>query len=157
MCTAIKGAAPGTTVGTAITLQPSFGLSVSPADGSQAAVGTACTSDYVSIPVGIVSGIAATLSAAAIAGYNAEASSTTTRYCGRFFATVAGSASATTVATSVCSLAVPFELAVDFNDDEYCTANDSGKICEMYTDKAAATTGGGGILGFSLCYAQVDA
>ena len=49
-----------------------------------------------------MSGIAATLSAAAIAGYNAEASSTTTRYCGRFFATVAGSASATTVATSVC-------------------------------------------------------
>ena len=55
------------------------------------------------------------------------------------------------------ALAVPFELAVDFNDDEFCSAKTSGKICEFYSGAGAALTGGGGILGFSLCYTQLAA
>ena len=60
------------------------------------------------------------------------------------------------------ALSVPFELAVDFNDDELCNANDGPDNCEFYGGNAAdaaqkVLVGGGGILGFSLCYAQIDA
>ena len=48
---------------------------------------------------------------------------------------------------------VPFEVAVDFDDEEVCTANTDVKACEPYVT-AAAVGGGGGILGFSLCYVQ---
>ena len=54
------------------------------------------------------------------------------------------------------ALAVPFELGVDFNDDEFCSSKASGVKCEFYSGKSTSTTGGGGILGFSLCYAQKD-
>ena len=56
---------------------------------------------------------------------------------------------------------MPFELGVDFNDDEFCTAIASADKCEWYGGSAASAAqkvlvGGGGILGFSLCYNQVD-
>ena len=51
---------------------------------------------------------------------------------------------------------VPFELEVNMDDDEMCTANTSGVTCEFQSGTAAAATGGGGITGFSLCYTQTD-
>jgi len=150
MCTSIVGKAIDT-AGSPIILQPSFGLSISPADASQSAVGTSCTSDYVTIPQAMVSTIATSLSSNSY--YAAAAISPATRYCGRYFATTA----AAYAATSVCTLSVPFELAVDFNDDEWCTNNASGVKCEFYSGDGTATTGGGGIQGFSLCYTQIDA
>ena len=57
---------------------------------------------------------------------------------------------------SFAALSVPFELGVDFNDDEVCTANTGGATCEFMSGKTASTTGGGGILGFSLCYIQTS-
>ena len=51
---------------------------------------------------------------------------------------------------------MPFELGVDFNDDEFCTANTDAKTCEFYGGAAVGVVGGGGILGFNLCYAQTD-
>ena len=56
----------------------------------------------------------------------------------------------------ILALSVPFEIAVDFNDDELCTANDAATNCEFQVGNAADTTGGGGILGFSMCYQQID-
>ena len=56
---------------------------------------------------------------------------------------------------SFAAPSVPFELGVDFNDDEVCTANTGGATCEFQSGTAAKTTGGGGILGFSLCYTQL--
>merc|ERR1712141_756647 len=149
MCTSIVGSATAT-IGSPVILQPSFGLSLSPAAGSQSAVGSACTSDYITIPSAVTKAIAAILSSNTV--MIAETTSTATRFCGRYLATNA----ATYAVQSVCSLAVPFELAVDFNDDEFCSNRASGVKCEFYSGKSAATTGGGGILGFSLCYAQLD-
>lgn len=151
-CTAVVGITTGTatTVGTTLASQPSFGLSLSPAAGSQAGVGTSCSSDYVTIPQAVVSTIAAILNTNTVVG--AQASSPTTRLCGRYFQTSA----ATFTAQSVCSLAVPFELGVDFNDDEFCSANTAANTCEFYGGASQKVTGGGGILGFSLCYVQVD-
>jgi len=149
MCTSIAGTAIAT-AGVAVITQPSFGLSISPADGSQSAVGSACTSDYITIPQAVTKANAAILSTNTV--MVAETTSTATRFCGRYLNT-----SATIyAAVSICSLAVPFELAVDFNDDEFCSNKASGVKCEFYSGKSTSTTGGGGILGFSLCYAQKD-
>ena len=49
---------------------------------------------------------------------------------------------------------VPFELGVDFNDDEVCTAETSPLTCEFLVVNSATISGGGGITGFSLCYTQ---
>ena len=54
------------------------------------------------------------------------------------------------------ALSVPFELGVDFNDNEVCTANTGGATCEFASGAGAAVNGGGGIVGFSLCYTQTD-
>merc|ERR1739844_212823 len=150
MCTSIVGSSIAI-AGTPVILQPSFGLSVSPAAGSQSAAGSACTSDYISIPSAVTKANAAILSSNTV--MIAETTSHATRFCGRYLATDA----ATYADQSVCSLAVPFELAVDFNDDEFCSDRASGKKCEFYSGAGAALTGGGGILGFSLCYTQLAA
>jgi len=149
MCTSIVGSSIAI-AGTPVILQPSFGLSLSPDDGSQSAAGSACTSDYISIPSAVTKANAAILSSNTV--MVAETTSHATRFCGRYLATNA----ATYAVQSVCSLAVPFELAVDFNDDEFCSNRASGVKCEFYSGKSATTTGGGGILGFSLCYTQLD-
>ena len=49
---------------------------------------------------------------------------------------------------------VPFELGVDFNDDEVCTAETNPTTCEFLVVNSASISGGGGITGFSLCYTQ---
>merc|ERR1711910_159236 len=150
MCTSIVGSATAT-IGSPVILQPSFGLSLSPAAGSQSAAGSACTSDYISIPSAVTKANAAILSSNTV--MVAETTSHATRFCGRYLATTA----ATYADQSICSLAVPFELAVDFNDDEFCSDRASGAKCEFYSGAGAALTGGGGILGFSLCYTQLAA
>lgn len=149
-CTSITGASIAI-AGSAVILQPSFGLSVSPDDGSQSAFGTACSSDYITIPASVKSAIAAILSSNTY--FPGADSSPGTKYCGRYLGTTA----ATYAAQSICTLAVPFELSVDFNDDEFCSANTNGILCEFHSGAAAITTGGGGILGFSMCYQQIDA
>jgi hypothetical protein len=146
-CTTIAGTSTGIK-DNAVTTQPSFGLSLSPAAASQSAVGTACTSDYITIPQGMKKANAAILSANTV--LSAKSSTMSTRYCGRYLQTNA----AAYAATSICSLAVPFELGVDFNDDEHCTAVTAGNTCEHASGSSTSTTGGGGILGFSLCYTQ---
>ena len=57
----------------------------------------------------------------------------------------------------VLALSVPFELNVDFNDDELCTANTSAVTCEFQASNVADTMGSGGILGFNMCFQQIDA
>ena len=47
----------------------------------------------------------------------------------------------------------PFEVGVDFDSHEVCTANTSAATCESQ-QTASNVGGGGGILGFSLCYIQ---
>merc|ERR1711936_1214724 len=113
-CTTLLGIAINI-AGSPTTSQPSFGLSLSPAAGSQSAVGMACTTDYVTIPQAVSSAIAVILNSNTVVG--AQASSPATKICGRYFNTVA----AVYAAISICSLAVPFELGVDFDNDEFCT------------------------------------
>ena len=48
---------------------------------------------------------------------------------------------------------VPFEVGIDFDDDEVCTANTAANTCE-FLGTTGAVTGGGGILGFSIAYKQ---
>lgn len=57
---------------------------------------------------------------------------------------------------TILALSVPFELGVDFNDDEFCTANTAANTCEFYGGATQTVVGAGGILGFNLCYNQVD-
>lgn len=151
-CTAVLGIAIAI-AGSPYTTQPSFGLSLSPDEGSQGAIGTACTSDYLTIPQAVSSAIAVILNSNTVVG--GQGTSVADRFCGRYFSTVANTF-AIAGAQSICTLAVPFELGVDFNDDEFCTANNDAQACEFYGGAAAIVVGGGGILGFSLCYAQTD-
>merc|ERR1739844_583562 len=79
-CTTIAGTSTGIK-DNAVTTQPSFGLSLSPAAASQSAVGTACTSDYITIPQGMKKANAAILSENSVPA--GQATSPATRYCGR--------------------------------------------------------------------------
>lgn len=158
-CTSVVGIVTINIAGSPYTSQPSFGLSLSPAAGSQGAVGTACTSDYITVPQAVTSTIAAILNSNTVVG--GQSSSPGTRFCGRYFQTAAntfaiGTEAISGTGLSICSLAVPFELGVDFNDDEFCTAKTDAKTCEFYGGAAVGVVGAGGILGFNLCYAQVD-
>ena len=47
----------------------------------------------------------------------------------------------------------PFEVGVTFDSHEICTANTDPTTCESQV-AASNLGGGGGILGFSLCYVQ---
>jgi len=155
MCSSIVGSLTAS-ADKVVILQPSFGLSLSPDEAGQSEVGTSCSSDYISIPQAVTAAIAAILNSNTVAiGTSLTAGSPTTRFCGRYFQTSAAAYTlSSSIPTSVCSLSVPFELSVDFNDDEACTANSNSDTCEFASGKAAATGGGGGILGFSLCYTQ---
>merc|ERR1711953_305577 len=148
-CTSIAGTATASKDKAVIT-QPSFGLSLSPNDGSKSALGTSCSSDYITIPQSVSAAIAIIMMTNTV--LTGQASSPATRYCGRYFMTT----EATFKTTSICSLPVPFELGVDFNDNEVCTVNTGGATCEFASGASASTNGGGGILGFSLCYTQTS-
>jgi len=160
-CTSVVGKSTGTTAGSPVIIQPSFGLSVSPVEASQSGTGTKCTSDYISIPAAVTSAIAAILNTNTVMHKEDTSISATSRFCGRYLGTV-DNTFAIAGGVSVCSLSVPFELAVDFNDDEFCTTNLDADNCEFVGGNAASAAqkvlvGGGGILGFSLCYQQIDA
>jgi len=143
-CTDNVGGDPAA-VSKAVTDQPSFGLSISPNAASKSAINSKCGSDYVTIGSFISAAIAA-IKATILNPVDTLGS----KLCGRYFATV-GDALYNT--QSVCTLQVPFEIGIDFNDDELCTANTNALLCEsMGTMNSLG--GGGGILGFSLCYAQ---
>jgi len=143
-CTTIVGAVANTD-GIIATNQPSFGLSQSPTAASAASIGTWCLTDFVSL------GSTTTAAIAAILATTPDAvTSLANRYCGRYFQT---GQSAAFITQSVCTVQVPYELGVDFDDDEVCTAVTNTSTCELFVTKNSLG-GGGGILGFSLCYAQ---
>lgn len=142
-CTSIKGADPNA-ASKAVTDQPSFGLNLSPNAASKSGIGASCSDDYITIS----SFISATNAAILTSTVN-PVLSLGDRLCGRYLATEEG----TYNVQSVCSFRVPYELGVDFNDDEICSANTNALTCESQVTKASVG-GGGGILGFSLCYAQ---
>ena len=48
---------------------------------------------------------------------------------------------------------VPFELGVEFDDSEVCADDETPDECEAVVT-SESIGGGGGILGFSLCYVQ---
>jgi len=150
-CTHIVGAT-GTTAGGAATGQPSFGLSVSPATAGQSGVETACSTDYLFIPHVKEVDTAESKFTTAISDQDEEPDdSDPSRFCGRYLQTNAGAFA--TVGTSMCTWQTPFEVGVDFDSHEVCTANTSAATCESQ-QTASNVGGGGGILGFSLCYIQ---
>jgi len=143
-CTDTVGADENTD-SSAVDGQPSFGLSIGPNAVSKSAINSQCGADYVTI-----GGFISSANAVILASIVNPIATLGTRICGRYFATV-GSAAYNT--QSVCALSVPFEIGVDFNDDEFCSANTNALTCESQVTKNSVG-GGGGILGFSLCYAQ---
>jgi len=117
----------------------SFGLSQSPTAAiAKGSTGTRCTNDYVTIPQGTTSTIAATTTPAAFIS----------RFCGRF---LSHTDDAATPGASVCSRSYPFVLGFVTNDNEgaLSAAADMGDMTE-----AGLTPGG--ILGFALGFAQAS-
>jgi len=128
------------TTGTAVIAQNSFGLSVSPDAASQAAINTACTSDYIQIPYG---------NTAAIAAITAPATEATFahNYCGRFFSI----ASAATAAVTVCTRRAPFTVGVNFDSNELT----DDAVADGMANTSEASEFPGGITGFKLIYWQM--
>jgi len=148
-CTSIVGAVAAA-AGSMATNQGSFGLSKSgETDNNEGASGvdTGCTTDYIWIPGGYDSDEFTVTNSKQDDPYETTPHN---RFCGNYFQTEDG---ATYTALSVCSYSVPFELGVDFDDDEICTAVTNPVTCEALIE-ASSLGGGGGILGFSLCYVQ---
>lgn len=123
---------PCTFVTPSTTAQSSFGLSVPAADGSQSALETTCATDWIEIRGGADE---ATI----------QTPSVNTRFCGRELNGASGTTWASTN-KSLCTTVVPFEVRVEFDDDEVATA-DSGNC--LQNEMACSP---GGITGFSLCY-----
>lgn len=139
----------GGAAGEDVTNQPSFGLSITTsATEALAQTDTSCLTDYITIIFGNDS--AEYTTANAHQDSVIDSSTYSTRYCGRHFHTNNNNAYAD---ISVCSHAVPFEIAVDFDDTEICTTNTTPLVCEAKV-LAIGDGGAGGILGFSLCYDQ---
>merc|ERR1739844_580706 len=147
-CTSVAGAVESAAADKIADSQPSFGLSSSANAASQASIDTFCSTDYVTIPQAVSAAIAIILNSNTVV--SGQGNVLSSRFCGRYFQT----ATAAFASTSICSLAVPFELGVNMDDDEICTANTSGITCEFAVGAAISVTGAGGILGFSLCYTQ---
>lgn len=145
-CTSVAGTAT-TTAGAAAITQPSFGLSVTATIIAQSEVGTVCKSDYITIPCGVAS---TAITSALLAVSDVKGNTCLNRFCGRYLGTVAAAHSTVTV----CSHHVPFELGVDFDDDEHCTAKTGVVTCEFLVAASTTAAGSGGITGFSLCYTQ---
>lgn len=115
-------------------------------------VDTACSTDYIYIPGTKYVDEEESQFTTAISDQDEEPDDTDpSRFCGRYFASSAAAFDTNTV--SVCSWATPFEVGVEFDSHEYCGANTTGATCESQTAGSNAN-GGGGILGFSLCYVQ---
>lgn len=119
----------------------SFGLSVSDdATATKSMVGTACATDYITIPGG---------TAIAAAAATAVTADTVYRYCGRILATEAGKIATDVATVSVCSRAYPFTLGVVTDNTEVCTDDAANKadICEHNNLPS-------GTLGFALDFKQ---
>jgi len=114
----------------------SFGLGVAVADDAiaKSAIGSRCIADYIVIPQGTTSTIAA---------LTTVSSTASERYCGRYLNT----ADDTAGNVSICSRIYPFRIGVVTDDTELCTNVAMTQLCE-------ADTAPGGILGFSLNYVQ---
>lgn len=124
---------PCTQTGNAIG-QQSFGLSVSTA-ANTANVDSRCTSDYITIPQGVTSAIAAINVIGTVSFTGVQ------KFCGRGLNT--GAVSDSTL-VSVCTTQVPFTVGVSFDDDEVLTSG-SGTFATNEKD-----TFPGGIVGFCL-------
>jgi len=124
----------------AATLQhQSFGLSVSNNAIEKASIGTQCQTDYITIPQGTTT----TLAAATAASARSD------RFCGRFLSIAA----ADTDQDTVCTRSYPFRLGVKTDDNEACvTTSIDPTTCEA--DLSAATQPPGGITGFALNFYQ---
>jgi len=116
--------------------QSSFGVSASPNAAAKSENAAGCTTDWIGIQGGDTNANAA-----------AGTLSIVNRFCGRELLPARDTAwsAAITSTTAVCSANVPFELAVNFNDNEVMA--DGG---DAMTAEAGANPGG--IIGFSLCY-----
>jgi len=122
--------------------QSSFGVSRSGDNAAKSAQGTRCSDDYISIPGGDTSANAA-----------AGVLSLVSTFCGRELMPAdntawanANGGNAIDAATAVCSSVAPFEVTVNFDDNEAWTAADNADTNEWAKSP-------GGIIGFSLCYA----
>jgi len=122
-----------------IAIAASFGLGVAVADDALAksAVGSRCIADYIVIPQGSGSAVAA---ATTVVGTSNDVHE---RFCGRLLSTIDDS----NANISVCSRIYPFRIGVVTDDTELCTNVAMTQLCE-------ADTAPGGILGFSLNYVQ---
>lgn len=149
-CTSVAGGVESAAADKIADTQPSFGLSSSANAASQASIDTFCSTDYVTIPQAVSAAIAIILNSNTVV--SGQGNVLSSRFCGRYFQTATDAHNT----QSICSLMVPFELEVNMDDDEMCTANTSGVTCEFQSGTAVAATGGGGITGFSLCYTQID-
>merc|ERR1711974_436769 len=126
----------------AVIAQESFGVSVSPtADTAQAAINTACKTDYITIPYGTTMTIAAKS-----APVTADNILYAHRLCGRFFSTISEDENSLTV----CSRKTPFKVGVNFDTNE--AANDEAD--EMATIQEQSMFPGG-IVGFKITYWQM--
>jgi len=118
----------------------SFGVSLDVSGNTvKANLGTQCTTDYVTIPQGMTSTIAAITTVSGVAPIG-------TRFCGRQLATAADQVTS----GSVCSRTYPFRLGVNFDDFEDCKAA-GANMCEWDTMAANMP---GGIIGFALGFTQ---
>jgi len=151
-CTRQVGESSGT-AGVAATGQPSFGLSIAETAESESVVDSECSTDYIWIPNAGYVTTGASLFTTAISDQDEppEQGSTLNRFCGRYLGTDASTYATTGI--SICSWQTPFEVGVDFDSHEVCTARTDSNTCESQVS-ISNTGGGGGILGFSLCYIQ---
>jgi len=146
-CTSVAGGSSATTAALPTTSQPSFGLGLTPSIIAASQIGTSCNADYITIPCGVAS---TKMTATHLAASDVTGISCLNRFCGRYLATSVAAHSGVTV----CSHHVPFEVAVDFNDEELCSAKTGTATCEFLVAASTSIAGSGGITGFSLCYTQ---
>ena len=94
-----------------ITGASSYGLGVATADDAiaKSAQGTSCIGDYIVVPQGATSAVAALTTVSAIANE---------RFCGRYLNHITNTADN----ASVCSRIYPFRIGVNFDDTELCTS-----------------------------------
>lgn len=123
------------TVDGVATMQASFGLSISPNAAAQSDIGANCVGDYITI-------IGGDLVAVAIAQ---TPSLVGPRFCGRELNTASGNIVGL-AAVSLCTTSVPFQIGVNFDEDEISGGFDNG-------DAHEAASAPGGIIGFCLRYA----
>jgi len=147
----------GTIEGGAATSQPSFGLSLSDDEAGQSIVDTECSTDYIYIAAtGFVDTIESEFASATSEQDEEPENDDPSRFCGRYFGTTDGGAAfltAISLQTSVCTYTTPFEVGVNFDSHEICTNSGGPDTCEGALEEGNLG-GGGGILGFSLCYIQ---